>query len=74
MEHGFLDRHSGLDSPVRRLDARTKALLCLALVLAAVSTPAQHLTAFVIYGGLLSWVLALSRVPAAFALSRAALH
>jgi len=73
VEHGFLDRHSGLSSPVHRLDARVKALIMLGFVLAVVSTPARHLLAFVIYAGLMSWAAALSRVPPGFLLSRAAL-
>ena len=73
MEHGFLDRHSDLDSPVHRLDPRAKVLLALAVVIAAVSTPPQHLLAFAVYAGLLAWTLALARLPAGYVLGRAAL-
>lgn len=73
MEHGFLDRYSGLRSPVHRVDPRAKAVLALAFVLVVVSTPPQHLLAFTIYAGLLAWTAALARVPMGFLLSRAAL-
>jgi cobalt/nickel transport system permease protein len=73
VEHGFLDRYSGLKSPVHRVDPRAKAALALAFVLVAVSTPPQHLLAFAIYAGLLAWTAALARVPMGFLLERAAL-
>ena len=72
MEHGFLDRYSGLDTPVHRLDPRAKALLALAFVIAVVSTPSSRLLAFVVYAGLLSWTAALARVPLGYVCVRAA--
>ncbi len=71
MEHSFLDRYSDIDSPVHRLDARTKALISLFFIMMAVTTPPQHLLAFVIYAGLLLWTTALARVPTGFVVSRA---
>jgi cobalt/nickel transport system permease protein len=73
MEHDFLDRYSGLESPVHRLDARTKVLMAVFFVLTVVSTPPNHLLAFVVYAGLLLWVAALGRVPVGFIALRAAL-
>ena len=72
MEHSFLDRYSELDSPVHRLDPRSKALAVLAFVIVVVSTPPQHLLAFVIYAGLTAWAAALARVPLGYVLLRAA--
>ena len=72
MEHGFLDRYSGLDTPVHRLDPRAKVLLALAFVIAVVSTPSSRLLAFVVYAGLLSWTAALARVPLGYVCVRAA--
>ena len=73
MEHDFLDRYNGLDSPIHRLDARTKALVAVFFVLTVVSTPPNHLLAFVVYAGLLLWFAALGRVPVGFIALRAAL-
>ncbi len=73
MEHGFIDRYSGLDSHVHRLDVRAKAVAALFFVLIVVTTPPQHLLAFVMYGGLLVWTAALARVPIAFIAVRAAM-
>jgi cobalt/nickel transport system permease protein len=73
MEHGFLDKYSGLDSPVHRLDARVKAIVALFFILLVVTTPPQHLLAFVVYSGLLVWTAALARVPLAFVAGRAVL-
>ena len=73
MEHDFLDRYSGRDSFVHRLDARAKSLAAVFYVLTVVSTPPQHLLAFVMYAGLLLWVAALGRIPIGFIALRAAL-
>ena len=72
MEHLFLDHYSSLNSPVHRVDPRAKFLLVLLFVVIVVSTPPWHLLPFVIYAGLLSWTLALSRLPVTYLLARAA--
>lgn len=71
MEHGFLDRYSGIDSPVHRLDPRAKVILVAAFAVTVVSTPPPHLLAFVVYAGLISWACALGRVPIPYVLLRA---
>ncbi len=71
MEHGFADKYSSTDSPVHRLDARSKALVALFFILMVVTTPPQHLLAFVVYAGLLLWTTALARVPVTFIATRA---
>ncbi|MDD3288057.1 MAG: cobalt ECF transporter T component CbiQ [Alphaproteobacteria bacterium] len=70
MEHGFIDRHSCISSPVHRIDARVKIVVALAFIIIVVTTPPQRLGAFVVYAGLLSWVVALSRVPLSFVVTR----
>jgi len=72
MEHAFLDRYSGLDSFVHRLDPRSKTVVALFFVLLVVTTPPQNLLAFVIYAGLFAWAAALARVPLAFIAARTA--
>jgi len=72
LEHGFLDRYSGLDTPVHRMDPRAKVVLALAFAITVVSTPPPRLLAFVVYAGLMSWVTALARIPLAYVLARAA--
>ena len=47
-------------------------MVTLAYTILVVSTPPHHLLAFVVYAGLLSWVIALSRVPVSHILFRAA--
>ena len=71
MEHSFLDRYSDRDSPVHRLDARVKSSMAFFFVVMVVTTPPQHLEAFVAYAGLLLWMAALSRVPISFIATRA---
>jgi cobalt/nickel transport system permease protein len=71
VEHGFLDRYSDLDSPAHRLDARVKIIAVVAFVVTVVSTPSQHLSAFVAYAGAIAWTCALARVPVGYVLLRA---
>lgn len=66
------DTYTGLNSPVHRLDPRTKTVLTLAYVVVVVSTPPTHLLAFVVYTGLLTWIAALARVPLLYVGLRAA--
>jgi len=73
MEHDFLDKYSSVDSWVHRLDARVKAIAALFFILMVVTTPPQHLLAFVIYAGLIAWTAALAQVPLAFVAGRALL-
>jgi len=72
VKHGFLDRYSGLDTPVHRLDPRAKLILALAFAITVVSTPPPHPLAFVVYAGLLCWSAGLARVPLGYVLLRAA--
>ena len=73
MGHGFIDRSSRMDSFVHRRDVRTKMILTLMFIVLVVSTPPQHLMTFVIYGGLLLWITAMSRVSPGHVLRQAAL-
>ncbi len=50
-------------SPVHLLDPRTKIVVTFAFVILVVSTPPNHLRAFIIYAGLLSWAIALAQIP-----------
>lgn len=61
-----------LDTPVHRLDPRTKLILALAFAVLVVSTPPARLPAFVGYAGLLSWATAIAGIPLAFVVVRAA--
>jgi len=72
VEHGFLDRYSGLDTPVHRLDPRAKVLLTLAFAVVVVSTPPTRVRAFLVYAGLVSWTTALAHVPLRYLLVRVA--
>jgi cobalt/nickel transport system permease protein len=63
---------SRLDTPVHRLDPRTKLVLALAFAVFVVSTPPTRLSAFVGYAGLLSWAIAWAGIPVSYVVSRAA--
>ncbi len=61
-----------LDTPVHRLDPRTKLILAVSFAVLVVSTPPARLAAFVGYAGLLSWAAALAGIPLAAVAMRAA--
>lgn len=70
MRHSFLDKYSGLDSPIHHLDARTKILSLFCLVVICVSTPPTAYLAFLACFLLLVTAVALSRVPPGYILKR----
>lgn len=72
MKHSFLDKYSGLDSPVHRVDARAKVLCALAMIAAAVTTPAARPAAFGAYFAILATVFLFSRIPLRHILARLA--
>jgi len=65
-----LDKYSGLDSPIHRLDPRTKILSLFCLILICVSTPAQAYLAFLAYFIFLAAAIVVSRVPLGYILRR----
>lgn len=70
MKHSFVDRYSGLDSFVHRLDPRTKLLGSLAFVLAVVLTPAGNWKVFAVYLLVLMALIGLSRLPWKYVMAR----
>jgi cobalt/nickel transport system permease protein len=70
MKSGFLDRDSGIDSPLHRLDPRTKLLLFFLSVVIVASEPAGELAAFPYYFAFIAALAAVSRVPASRLASR----
>lgn len=70
MKHSYLDKFSNLDSFVHHLDARAKIVMFFALIIVAVSTPAQSYFAFAIYVAILVLLLVLSRLPLGHVLKR----
>lgn len=63
MKYGFLDRDAGIDSPLHRLDPRTKLLLFFSAVVTVASEPAGELAAFPFYFGAIAVLALVSRVP-----------
>ena len=70
MEHSFLDRYSHLGSVIHNLDARTKILSFLGLIVVTVLTPPQYWPIFLAHFALMALVLILSRVPVGYVLTR----
>jgi cobalt/nickel transport system permease protein len=70
MEHSFLDRYSHLGSVIHNLDARTKILAFLGLIVMTVLTPPRYWPIFLVHLGLMTGTLILSRVPVGYVLTR----
>jgi cobalt/nickel transport system permease protein len=70
MKHDYPDRYSGLDSPLHRLDPRSKLFGFTAALLIIVSEPRGELVPFLFYFALIAALLLISRVPVMFILRR----
>lgn len=70
MEHSFLDRYSHLGSIIHDLDARTKVLAFLTLIVVTVLTPPQCWPVFLFHLVLMGITLILSRIPVGYVLTR----
>ena len=70
MRHSFLDKYSDLETPVHRLDPRTKLLLVLLFIVAVVITPAGGWLVFSAYFGLLAVVFTASGLPPGYVVKR----
>ncbi len=63
MEHAFLDKYSGIDSPIHRLDPRAKVLGTVFLVVICVTTPPTLWKAFAAFFALEITFIVLARLP-----------
>jgi cobalt/nickel transport system permease protein len=70
MEHSFLDKYSHLGSIIHNLDARTKVLAFLTLIVVTVLTPARSWPVFLLHLALIGATLMLSRIPVFYVLTR----
>ena len=63
MRHAFLDHHSGIDSPIHRLDARVKIIVFFAFVVLEVSTPPNMVLLFGVFAVTLAGIALLAKLP-----------
>jgi cobalt/nickel transport system permease protein len=73
MQHSFLDRYSDIDSPIHRLDPRTKFVCLNLFILAVVTTPPDRFINFGAYAALILIAISLSRVPFTYVIKRVCL-
>ncbi|MGQ9631920.1 MAG: cobalt ECF transporter T component CbiQ [bacterium] len=71
MEHRYLDEYAYLESPIHRLEARTKIICTLALIVSAVLIPPEFNWPFAAHFAILAGMVALSKLPPLFVLKRA---
>ncbi len=72
MHHSFIDRYSGLDSPIHRLDPRIKIPAAVLAIITIVATPPAF-TPFAIYGAVALALWIASKLPFRYLLSRIAI-
>lgn len=70
MRHDFLDRFSRLESPIHRLPTAVKLGGSLCIIAALIASPLSYSWFFVVAGGLLILLTALSRIPWKFIVRR----
>jgi cobalt/nickel transport system permease protein len=70
MKHDYLDKYSGLDSVLRRLDPRTKIFAFFSAIVIIVSEPKGELFPFIFYSVALGSLIMAGRIPLKFVLSR----
>jgi cobalt/nickel transport system permease protein len=70
MNHSFIDEHSHIDSPLSRLDPRTKIISFFTFIIFIIFTAAGSPVSFALYGLLLFVLIVLSRIPAVYIMKR----
>ena len=70
MHHSFIDKYSGLKSPLHHLDTRIKILATLIITIGVVITPLNYFFPFIIYAVLAVTLWIISRIPFTYLLSR----
>ncbi|MBN2169438.1 MAG: cobalt ECF transporter T component CbiQ [Actinobacteria bacterium] len=70
MRHDFLDKYSGLTSPVHSLEPRAKLISIFALIVICVTTPPEAWCAFLTYLFILALMIAVSHLPLKYVLVR----
>jgi len=68
MKHDFIDKYSNRNSIIHRLDPRMKLILCFCWLILVTATP--NLKLFFVYLGLVTVLMAVSRVPWHFYLKK----
>lgn len=70
MKHFFIDKYSGLDSCIHRLDPRVKIIAMFALILSVIFTPPDAFVSLALFFILIGALVVLSRIPVGFVLQR----
>lgn len=71
MKHSFVDRYAALDSPIHILEARTKLIGFVSLIIAVLFVPAEREFTFFAYFFLTAALMGISQIPLGFIVSRA---
>jgi len=70
MKHAYIDKHSGIDSCIHRLDPRIKVIAFFVVIFFAVFTEPTAFITFALYGVLIAVLILLSKIPPWFILKR----
>ena len=70
MRHAYIDKHSGIDSIIHRLDPRIKVIALFTFIFFVIFTKPTSFIAFALYGVLIAVLILLSKIPLSFILKR----
>lgn len=70
MEHAYIDEHSDIDSIIHRLDPRIKIIGFITFILFVIFTRPDSFMTFALYGGLITILILLSKIPIKFVFKR----
>jgi len=70
MEHSFIDKYSKLDSPIHKLDPKTKIISAIIYIVCVVLTPPQAIAEFILFFIFILAMLLISKVPLRFVMKR----
>lgn len=70
MKHSFIDRYAGLDSPLHALDARSKIVGFIALIVAILALPIAGAASLFAFVFLVAVLLGISQIPLGFVVRR----
>jgi cobalt/nickel transport system permease protein len=72
MKHAFIDTYADLNTPLHKLNAKTKIIFLAVILLLIIFSPIRYFALFLLYGLVVAALIYLSKVPLRFIFKRVA--
>jgi len=72
MKHAFIDTYADLNTPLHKLNAKTKVIFLAIILLLIIFSPIRYFALFLLYGLVVAALIYLSKVPLRFIFKRVA--